>query len=306
MAAVVDDLTPTHEAAVVRMVPLDAVVPGQNVEFTDAQKLCSRELHAEIDKTLYRCIMDNLRGQANREATTFNAKDKGYKLLQHLNFIYRGDSTANTAETVQQNTDFSSWFPPMGDPKDSLIRFQELNLATFERHSIPDAVQCKIVIAALNKNLNYHILSASLELDSNDAGTIKLEDLCNKIARFYNDTHKGWGFNVTAEEHGFGKRNGATRESLQQQNKKLEQKVNSMQARMNQIQGKPGGANGSIFSRQKRSLLLQWWWKPWWLQESQGFLCLLWQTLAILLVTAERSLLALSATNVARQGGSQG
>ena len=115
---------------------------------------------------------------------------------------------------------------------------------------MPEIVLCNIVIAALNKNVNYHILSMSL--DGKDAGTIKLEELCNKIVRFYNDTNKGWGLNPTADELGSGKRNGASKDSLQHQTKKLEKQLNSMQARMNQFQGKPGGANGSIFSRQKR------------------------------------------------------
>jgi len=187
------------------MVSLDAIIPGQNIEFTDAQKFGAAELDEELDKTVYRCIFDNMRGQAHKEAVNFITKDKGKRLVQHMNFLYRGASTAQTSELLQNITGFS--IPAKGDPTNTLTRFKESNLklATFEGHSLSEIVQCNIIVAALNKIANYQNLPISL--NGKDAGTIKIEELCNTNIRFYSNTHEGWGVNPTAEELNSGGKN---------------------------------------------------------------------------------------------------
>jgi len=151
------DLTAAQEAAVTSMVPLDAVIPGQNIEFTDAQKLCAAELGSELDKTVHWCIFDKLRGQAQREPAKFSAKDEGKKLLQDLNFLYRGASTAQTSQLLQKIIGFS--FLAKADSTDSLTQFKEsaLQLATSDGHKIPEIVLCNIIIAALQLSEPFHV-----------------------------------------------------------------------------------------------------------------------------------------------------
>jgi hypothetical protein len=98
-----------------------------------------------------------------------------------MNFLYGRASTAQTSQLLQKIIGFS--FPAKADPTNSLTRFKESNLqfATFEGHKLPEIVQCNILVAALNKNANSRNLSISP--DGKDAGTIKIEELCNRIIR---------------------------------------------------------------------------------------------------------------------------
>ena len=124
-----------------------------------------------------------------------------------------------------------------------MFKESALQLATFDGHKLSDIVLCNIIVAALNKNSNYQNLSISL--DGRDAGTLKIEELCNSIIRFWSDTHINWGFNLTAEELNSGKKKA---ESLRQ----LRKQVNSMQADMSKSRVKPNGANANMFAWPKR------------------------------------------------------
>lgn len=251
-----DELTIGQEIGVRKQIPRDAVQPNTNIEFTMEQKVCAKELLAEIDKTLYKCVIENLRGQARTEATNFSKIDQGYLLVQHMNFFYRGVSTATSTDITTQIVGFSDWFPHDSDPKDSLIRFQELNLklSSYEGHGFTDQQQVTFILKALNENIHYHPLSQTLE--SKDSGSIKCEELISRIVRFYNDTHKGWGFDMTAAERGSKHKNSATKQSIENKHKKLLKKVNSMQEQIQKLTSKNGFKrkfNGSQNSDNKKA-----------------------------------------------------
>ena len=248
-----DELTVAQESAVRKRLPADVVTPGHNVEFSDAQKACAKALLKEIDMTLYKCIIDNLRGQSRIEASNFSRIHEGYYLVQHLNFFYRGVSTAASTELTTQIVDFPNWFPSDTDPKDSLVRFQELNinLQSFENQGFTDAQQVTFILRALNENIHYHPLSQSLE--SKDSGSIKVEELIARIVRFYNDTHKGWGFDMTPAERGSKHKNSATKEQVGSKQKKMEKQINSMQAQIQKLSGnKPPWAKRKFNGKQSQ------------------------------------------------------
>ena len=231
------DLTVAQEAAALRLIPLNSLQPNQNVEFTWEQKHCARELQAAMSNVLYCVIMDNTRGQAHTTCENFGRKGDGWGLCKHLNFLYRGGSIVTTSHLQSSITSFPSWFEKHGDPTDSLVKFRQLNeqLHSFRNMGFSESMQVNTIFSALQNNIHYHVLSATL--DSLPHAEHTVENLTVRIVKFYQDSHKGWGFDQTAKERGGKFRELSTKVTETQ---KLKAQLNSMQQQMQKMQQNNG------------------------------------------------------------------
>jgi len=241
-------LTPAQEAVVHSMVPETALPANQNFEFSADQISCIDELQSAMNDIVYRCVYENLGDQAQLHALGLDIKGDGHQLIVELNFLYLGFSTKRAVELTKEITDFPSWFEKSKDPTDCLIKYQDLciQLSNFEGYELNETMQCSLVLAALQKTDNYRQLI--IQFDTSDAGSIKLKDLCSRTVKYFQNTHEGWGFNVTRAEY-----RGNRHDKDNDKSKDFRKQLNSMQDQIKQLgtqskwktgkRATPGGGN---------------------------------------------------------------
>jgi hypothetical protein len=242
------DLTPAQEAAVHSMVPETALAANQNIEFSADQISGIDELESAMNEIVYRCVYENMRDQAQLHALGLNIKGDGHQLIVELNFLYLGFSTKRAVDLTKQITDFPSWFEKRKDPTDCFINYQGLcsQLSNFEGYELNETMQCSFALTALQKTDNYR--QFVIQFDTSDTGTIKLKELCSKAVKYYQNTHEGWGFNVTQAEYRGNKHDKGSDKS-----KDFRNQLNSMQDQIKQLgaqskwktgkRATPGGGN---------------------------------------------------------------
>jgi hypothetical protein len=189
-------------------------------------------MQKEMNRILYICVYENLTDQAQLHARTLNIKGDGHTLIVELFFMYAGYSTKQAVDLTQEIGNFASWLPSTANPTDAILKYQALNtkLAGFENYGLNDTLQCSFLLQAFQQNPHYR--QFVIQYQTAEPGTIKLKDLCSKAVKYWETTHDGWAWNVSAEEHR-GKKHDDAKEV-----KELRKQVNNMLAQRKQT-GRP-------------------------------------------------------------------
>jgi hypothetical protein len=168
------DLKPAHEAAVHKMVHGTALAVNENFEFSADQISCVTELQAEMNKTVHRCVFENLGDQAQLHALGVHIKGDGHQLMVELNSLYRGFPTKYAVDLTKQITDFPVWFERTKSLTDYFVTYQP-SVEQLRRIYSNQFIQRSFVLTPRHKSSNY--CESIIQFDTTDAGTIKLKDL---------------------------------------------------------------------------------------------------------------------------------